>query len=339
MNIEFQEKEKLEIRSLINNAKSVLIIGHKNPDGDALGSSTALKNFFTENGINSTVVVPNSYPAYFKWLPLSEEIVVNGSANVQKCFDNSDLIICVDFNDPSRIGALEKLLNASSVPKIMIDHHPNPSNFADYIFSDTSVCSTCELTYEFLKNIFPDKSISVNVGESLYTGILTDTFSFAHNSSKPRLFEIMAELLKVGIDKDKVYLNTYKKQRLERLQLLGFCLNKMKVVPELKTAYISLSRAESESFHFQTGDTEGIVNYPLSIDGIEFSAFFMEKDGQIRTSFRSKEYFNVNKFSNENFNGGGHFHAAGGVSELSIADTLKKFELLLPKYKDELINK
>lgn len=339
MNIEFQIKELQEVRQLIETASNIVIIGHKNPDGDAIGSTLGILNFFIENNIKANVVLPNAYPAYFKWLPNSDKLIINGNTNAHKYIDEADLIFCLDFNDVSRVGGLEKNLAASSAKKIMIDHHPEPSGFADYNFSDTSVCSTCEFVYEFLVNCFDDKKISVNVGECLYTGILTDTFSFAHNSSNPRTFEITSELLKIGIDKDKVYLKTYKQQRFERLKLLGHCLNKMEIIPEYKAAYISLTRAEAESFGFETGDTEGIVNYPLSIEGVELSAFFMEKDGQIRTSFRSKEYFNVNKFAHENFNGGGHIKAAGGTSDLSIDETVSKFAELLPKYKDELIKK
>lgn len=327
-----------DVKELLKTAKSISIITHQGPDGDAIGSSLGLFHFLKLlNKTNVNVIVPDTFPDFLSWMPGSNEITVcKNSTDAASCLlDQSDIIFCLDFNHTSRIPCLSETVIKSDAVKILIDHHPNPENFTKYIISETSASSTAELIYNFISEF--DTEINQDIASCLFTGIMTDTGGFSHNSSHPGTFEIVANLLKTGIDKNKIFDNLYNNFSASRMRLMGYCLHqKMKVFPEYKTAYIALSQKELNEFNFQTGDTEGFVNLPLAIDGIMFSAFFTEKEKLVRTSFRSKGNFAVNNFSKNNFNGGGHTNAAGGESKESLDKTIKKFESLLPQYLNEI---
>lgn len=233
---------------------------------------------------------------------------------------------------------MENFLNNLSTTKILIDHHPDPENFADVIISSTDVSSTSELLYKFLTSLKEASHINKDIAECLYTGIMTDTGSFSYNSSSPDTYYIVSKLIEEGIDKDKIYWKVYDNYSIDRMRLLGYCLNqKLKVFPEYAAAYISITKAELEKYNYEPGDSEGFVNYPLSIKGIVFSVIFIEHEEHIKISFRSKGKFYANHFAMKHFNGGGHRNAAGGYSEKSLNETLRIFEQKIQDYKEDLL--
>jgi phosphoesterase RecJ-like protein len=247
-------------------------------------------------------------------------------------------MFCLDFNEASRAGKLKNKILEFTNPKILIDHHPYPTTFCDYTISEIQYSSTAELIYDVVCKTGFEGFITTSSAEALYTGILTDTGSFAHNTSNPNTFKVVSELMRFGINSDKIQSGVYDNFSADRMRLLGYCLSeKMVVYPELRAAMISISKKELEQFNFKPGDTEGFVNYPLSINNIVFSAIFIEKEDIVKASFRSKGNFPANHFSSENFSGGGHLNAAGGESDLSLEETIKKFTQLLPHYKHQLL--
>ncbi len=331
--------EKLHLSKLIfkhiEKANSIVIVGHVNPDGDSVGSSLALYNYLKRSGKVVTVVMPNEYPDFLKWLPGSEEVIVfskNKSAAV-KIIDNANIVFLLDFNSLARAGNVEVYINNSAALKVIIDHHPGPADFADIVYSDVLSSSTAELVFRFIESTGNLQLIDNISATCLYTGIMSDTGSFSFNSSQPETYRVLSELLKKGIDKDYIYSMVYDNFSESRLRLLGYCLDrKMVVLPVYKTAYISLSLDEKKQYNYIRGDSEGFVNYPLSISGVDFVAFFIENNDHVKISFRSKGKFNTNVFAQKHFDGGGHVNASGGESKLSLFDTINKFVSLLPEY-------
>ncbi len=324
-----------DIKKRISPNSRVLIVTHKNPDGDAMGASLGMYNFLKNMGCTVNVVTPNEYPRFLKWLPGNAQVTVFNSekTKAKNLISKADTVFCLDFNSPGRAGEVNFSLTASKAFKILIDHHPDPEPFVDYTLSDVTVSSTAELVFRFIEWLDCRELIDHAVAESLFTGIMTDTGCFSYNSSQPETYRVLSELMKMGVDKDKVYDRVYDNFSEERMRLLGYCLDKkMVVLPRYSTAYISLTKKEKEKYNFAIGDSEGFVNYPLSIKDISFAALFMENDNGVKLSFRSKGDFSVNDFSRRHFDGGGHKNAAGGESELSMEDTVKKFCSLLPKY-------
>lgn len=333
--VEFIEKSIQQTK----NSNKIVILSHKNPDGDALGSGLALVQFFKEIGKEPKFILPNEMPVYLNWMPNASEIVTYTSHTEQatELVNQAELIIMVDFNHRSRLDKLAEVVLAAKCPKIMIDHHPYPEQLADNLYSRVSASSTAEMVFEFLTNLNDHNDLSKPVAECLFVGIMTDTGNLSYNSSKPFTFKVVSELLKSGIDKDDITDKVYNNYSQYRLRLLGHALNqRMKVIPEYKTAFIYLSRRDLDNYHFEQGDTEGFVNYPLSIKGIVFSAIFIEKDGYTKCSFRSKGSFPANLVSSEHFNGGGHRNAAGGEHKGILPTATAKFEEILPQYKSYL---
>jgi bifunctional oligoribonuclease and PAP phosphatase NrnA len=320
----------------IDSASSVVIASHVNPDGDALGSSLALYHYLKKTGKKQvSVIMPNQYPDFLKWLPGNDDIIIfnKDQSIATRTIRNSDLIFLLDFNTPERTDKAEKEIAGSGAYKIMIDHHPNPVPFTDVIISDTMASSTAELVFRFIENAGIPGLIDHVSATCLYAGIMSDTGSFNYNSSQPETYRVLAELLERGIDKDHIYSSVYDNFSENRMRLLGYCLDKKMVVyPEYQTAFMSLSLAEKKHYNYKRGDAEGFVNYPLSVKGIIFVAFFMENDDHIKISFRSKGGFDTNKFAVKYFDGGGHVNASGGESRLSLNETIKKFVSLLPEY-------
>lgn len=329
------------LKQLLGKAKlSIAIIPHEHPDGDAIGSAIGLAEVLVGAGHKAQIISPTDYPDFLKWFSSNTEIVVNTNNKklAKSILGESDILFCVDFNEASRAGKLEKQILEYKNPKILIDHHPYPTDFCDLTISETHYSSTAELIYDVVCKMGMKKHISKGAAEALYTGILTDTGSFNHNTSDPNTFKVVSELMKFGIDTKKIQSGVYHNFSASRMKLLGYCLSqKMIVYPELRTAMMSISKKELEDFEFKTGDTEGFVNYPLSINNIVFSAIFIEKDGIVKASFRSKGNFPVNHFSRDNFNGGGHLNAAGGDTNLSLDKAIEKFTQLLPQYKHQLL--
>jgi bifunctional oligoribonuclease and PAP phosphatase NrnA len=328
------------IDQLLKDPKDVVIFSHFNPDGDAIGSALALHLFLKKLGHSAHVIIPNPFPTFLSWMKGSEDVVIY-EKNPDKSIElirNAGVLFILDFNAPGRIKKAEKSLLAASGIKILIDHHPQPEIFTDYLFSDTEVSSTAELVYEFMVALNKEKDIDQDIATSIYTGIMTDTGNFSYNSSRKRTFEIVAELMTYNINKNYIYSKVYDNFSHNRMKLLGYCLHeKMKVFPESGASYICLNLKELEDFHYEPGDTEGFVNYPLSIKGIVFSAFFSEQKGVIRISLRSKGSFAVNKIAEKYFKGGGHINAAGGESRLTMEATILKFKAILKDYAEEIL--
>jgi bifunctional oligoribonuclease and PAP phosphatase NrnA len=329
------------LTSNIRDAKKILIITHQNPDGDAIGSSLGLFHALKNYGVNPVVVVPNDFPAFLKWMPASEEILVyeRQKEAIKSILEENPFIFYLDFNDINRIGKMKDAVEKSNGFGILVDHHPYPENFANIIISDITASSTAELVFKLVQKVFGNKVIDKSVAECLYAGIMTDTGSFSYNSSRPETYEILSQLLSYGIDKDSIYSMVYDNFSADRMKLLGYCLDqKMVVLPEFGTAYISLTNEEKKSYNFQPGDSEGFVNYPLSVSGIFFSAFFMENGKKVKISFRSKGDFPVNHFASRYFEGGGHRNAAGGESDLPLDKTIERFVGLLKIYYEDFKN-
>jgi len=329
------------IKQILAGAKlNVVIVPHENPDGDAIGSAIGFAEILADFGHTVNIVTPNDYPDFLKWFA-SEVNIINYDSNKKEgkaAFKKADILITLDFNEASRSGKLEKKLLEFSNPKILIDHHPYPTNFCDFMVSEPQYSSTAELIFDVVNKIGLESNITQNAAEALYTGILTDTGAFNHNTSRPNTFKVVSELMKFGIDTEKIQSGVYHNFSANRMKLLGYCLNeKMVVYPEYRAAVITISKEELEQFDFKPGDTEGFVNYPLSIKNIVFSAIFIEKKELVKASFRSKGNFPTNQFAKENFNGGGHLNASGGESKLSLKETFEKFTQLLPEFKHLLL--
>ena len=328
-----------QIRDLLADPSEIVLVTHINPDGDAIGTILGFYWLLLKKGHTVNMIVPNEIPFFLEWLPGCDRILIaEKDLDVAKRFISSaQLLVCLDFNASDRLGKLETVFLTARGTKILVDHHPDPGGFADHIISDTDTGSTAELVYNLIVKLGMIQLIDKKIAECLFTGILTDTGCFSFNSSQPETYLVVADLLKKGIDKDRIYTLVYDNYSSDRMRLLGYSLNdKMVVLPEYRTAYISLTEKELRRFNHLTGDTEGFVNYLFSIKGIKLTALFIEKEDHIKISFRSRGNFNINKFSEKHFNGGGHKNAAGGESYQSLDQTIEKFINLLPAYSSKL---
>ncbi len=328
------------VKSLLDQPQSIAIIPHKNPDGDAIGSCLGLHHFLKSLQIQSTVVSPNDYPKFLKWMPGNDTILNFERENSQakKVLEEATLIFTLDFNDLSRTGQLEDLLKCSTADFVMIDHHQQPSGYAKVTYSDVSMSSTCEMVYNFIESMGQSDTITREIATCLYAGILTDTGSFKFSSTSGRTHRIVAHLIEKGANNTEIHQKIFDTNSPSRLHLLGVALNNMVILHQYNTAYITLSQAELDANNFKKGDTEGFVNYGLTLENVIFSAIFIENkdEGIIKISFRSVGSFSVNEFARAHFHGGGHTNAAGGRSESDMETTLKKFEKLLAEYKQQL---
>lgn len=333
------EKECQELKKQLDTKNKIVVTTHQNPDGDAVGAVLGLYWYLKNMGKDARVVVPNDYPEYLQGLP-GNNMVVNFTKEKAQAIElmrSAEIIFHLDYNDTKRSGDLKDKLDRSDAFKVMIDHHPLPQIDADIKISDTTVSSTCEIVLELILFMNGEKSLDLNIAESLYLGIMTDTGCFNYNSSNPRTFELIALLLKHGVRKDEIFRQVYDNFSMNRMRLMGYCLNeKMEILPEYNTAFMSISLAEQERFKFETGDSEGFVNLPLSIKGINFTALFVEREDKIKISLRSKGKFAVNEVAGKYFFGGGHINAAGGESKMPLVETLAKFRSILPLYAKDL---
>ena len=328
-----------KIYHYIQNAAKVAIFTHQSPDGDAMGSSLAMYHYVQSLGKNAQVIVPNAFPDFLAWMPGADSVWLYDAQKSQAdtYLEEADLVICTDFNAPSRIGVLGDKMLTLSCPKLMIDHHLYPADFADFIVSDPEASSTCELVYEVLSTV--NCQLSTEIATCLYTGLMTDTGNFSYNSNRPQIYAIISALVAAGANKDEIYNAVFNQYSVDRMKLVGYCLyQKMRVFPEYHTALIYLTRKELYRFNFQKGDAEGIVNMPLQSKDIHYSVFMREdkatpdemaKNGGIKTkiklSFRSQGDRPVNIFASEVFNGGGHANAAGGEYYGPLAEAVQLF--------------
>ncbi|MBL7917558.1 MAG: bifunctional oligoribonuclease/PAP phosphatase NrnA [Bacteroidia bacterium] len=321
---------KKVITAAVKKCKTVTIVTHTNPDGDAMGSSLALYLLLKKLKKNVKVIVPNAFPQFLAWLPESKSVInfQKEEKKAKKFISQSDLLFVLDFNTLKRIDDLGEFIDGTTMPKFLIDHHQQPDKFAKYFYYDVKACSTCELIYDFMVELGQKKLLDKKIAACLYTGLMTDTGSFRFPSVTHKTHSIVAELLKTGMVPSDIHGAVYDTYSRDRMKLLGHALNTMHILPDNKTAYIALSKEVLEKYNYQKGDTEGMVNYPFSVNGIVFCAFFAEWDGYVKISFRSKGKIDVNKFAREHFSGGGHINAAGGKSHLSLQETVEKFVAL-----------
>ena len=334
-------------QEMIGQAKRIVILTHMAPDGDAMGSALALWHWIngerlavsSERSVN--IIVPNAFPAFFNWMPGAGEILVYEKEQ-QRCnqlLAEADLFLCTDFNEPKRIGAVGEKMLLNPAPKILWDHHLNPSDFATVLFSFPEACSSCEIVYDFLKST-EYRIQSTDLASCLYTGLMTDTGNFSFNSTSCDLYEIIAELIRAGAKKDEIYNAVFNQYSTDRVRLTGYALyRKMRIYPEAHLALITLSADELDQFHYQVGDTEGLVNMPLQIADVYYSVYMREerpKPGtpkpRIRISFRSQGNRPVNVWANEVFHGGGHMNASGGELFGSLNQAVQLFEKTYKNY-------
>ena len=335
----FLKKENLDqsaiktIHELLAKPRKIAIITHVNPDGDALGSSLGLYNFLIQEKHQVAVIIPNEYPSFLAWMPACNKVLVDEKdhAKVAESIRNAEVIFCLDFNDINRMESIADDYTKSKAIKILIDHHIDPAQFTDYCISVQDTSSTSEIIYDLISELDKLQLLNKDIAECLYVGIATDTGSFSYACNNAKTFQITAELIKQGINAEQIHRMVYDTYSEKRMRLLGYCLSeKLKVLPEFHTAYISLTKSDLEKFNYKIGDTEGVVNYALSIEGITMAALFMERDGNIKVSLRSKGDASVNEITRKYYSGGGHKNAAGGNSYLNMEETLKGFEKLLP---------
>lgn len=329
-----------QLRDLIETSEQISLIAHPNPDGDALGSSLAMYHALKASR-NLRVIVPNSFPSFLEWMPGSEQIMIfdHQPRQAESFILKSDLIICLDFNTLKRIERIAPIIKASGAKCVLIDHHLEPDPDFDLAISDTRASSTSELVFDVIEKsgYLPDDISSF--ASCIYVGIMTDTGSFSYSCNHGRPYEITAFLVDNGLDVAHIHNLVYDTFSEGRIRLLGHLLNKrMEVIPEYKAAFISLSLADQERFNYQVGDSEGIVNYALSIQGIRLAAFFTEKSELVRVSLRSKGNLSVNQLARKYYQGGGHKNAAGGNSYTTIRKTEIEFRKILEENKALLQN-
>jgi len=332
--------EIIELKKILSTPKKVVIVPHKNPDGDAMGSTLGLLHYLKKLGHSATVIAPNDYPEFLKWIPGTKDVLIYEEDTIASTtlISESDLIFTLDFNALHRCGAMGTPIENATAIKVMIDHHQQPDDYATYVYSDVSMCSTCEMVYHFIEMMDDLELIDISIGEALYTGIMTDTASFRFPLTTSTTHRVIAHLIDVGVEKSNIHNAVYDTNSFGRLQLMGCALSNLRFLEDFKTSYISLTNKELDAHDFQKGDTEGLVNYGLSLKGAKFAVIFIEhqEEGIIKISFRSKGDFDVNAFARTYFNGGGHKNASGGRSNLNLEDTIAKFISILSDYKSEL---
>lgn len=327
------------LRDKLGNSENILIITHVNPDGDAIGSTLAMARIIKKLGKKVNIVTPNDFPEFLHWMDGAGDILVyfRKKNQINKLISEIDLLLCIDFSDSGRLEKAEKIILDSPVYKILIDHHPDPASFTDLVISDTTLGSSAEIIYYVIKDMGYEHLIDKSIAEDLYTGVMTDTGNFSFASSYPQVWEMVAELLRKGINKDEIYSKVYDNYSEKRMRLMGYCLyENMQVFNEYHTAVMGLSKKEMDRFDHEPGDTEGFVNLPFSIRGIKITALLMEKKDHIRISLRSRGDFSVNELSRKYLNGGGHKNAAGGELKMPLKKAIEKFKEILENYKEEL---
>ncbi len=328
-----------KVKKLLASPQNILLTTHTNPDGDAIGSSLAFYRYLAMKGHIVAMMVPDVFPSFLAWLTDAEKIIVFSMQKEQALHAIADatVIFSLDYNDLSRLKDACDPVKESSAVKVVLDHHLYPADHYDLKISITNTSSTAELVFDFILAMGDEELIDTAIAESLYTGIVTDTGSFSYACNYVKTYEATAALFRCGIDGEHIHRLIYDTYSEHRLRLLGYSLSdKLVVLPEFHTAYIYLSSEDLDRFHYKIGDTEGVVNYALSIEGINLAALFSERDNSIRISFRSKGDFSVERLASEYFDGGGHSNASGATSYLSMEDTVKKFRELLPKYREAL---
>ena len=324
----------LQLRELLSSPRQCVIVTHYDPDGDAMGSALGLMHVLQALGHQARVVLPNTPASFLHWMPgYGSAIAADAHPEQAKTLVRSaEVLFCLDFNKPDRVGSLEESLRAAP-SKVLIDHHQRPDSFARITFSDTASCATCQMVYDILVALNAEEDIDQEAATCLYTGVMTDSGSFRYSSTTPHTLRVAAALMEKGAVPDRVFSAVMDDNREQRLKLLGFTLaERMTVHPQYGTAVIALEQTDLERFHFEPGDTEGFVNYGLSIRGVRLAAFFVERPDRVKISLRSKGALPVDRFLSAHFEGGGHANAAGGQSLSSLPEVVARFMELLPAF-------
>jgi phosphoesterase RecJ-like protein len=329
------------LTELLASPKKIVITTHHKPDGDAMGSSLGLYNYLIQQGHHATVIAPTDYPAFLSWLPRNGDVIIY-TEQVEKSatlIADADLIFCLDFNALSRINEMGILVGESKAYKIMIDHHLEPQDFDDYRHWNINACATAQLIYDFIVNeLHHPELINADVATCLYTGIMTDSASFRLPNTTSTVHRIVADLIDMGAVNWRIHELVYNSATENRLRFLGHCLaNCLEVLPEYHTAIIAVNNTDLHKYDVDTGDTEGIVNYALSMADIKLAAFIVERSDRVKLSLRSKGEFPANEICKKYFDGGGHRNAAGGHSSNSLDQVVQQLKTILPEYK-KLLN-
>lgn len=333
--------ELTTLRELLAYPRHIVITTHHKPDGDAIGSSLGLYNYLIQKGHHVKVITPTDYPVFLQWLPNNPEVIIytEKREESESLVSEADLIFCLDFNSLSRINELGIKVGESKAKKIMIDHHLEPEDFDDFRYWSINACATAQLVYEFISKVMEEPAlINKDVATCLYTGIMTDSGSFRFSTTTPTVHHIAADLISRGAENSKIHELVYDNFSENRLRFIGYCLlNKLEVLSEYHTALITVGKEELAKFNITTGDTEGLVNYALSIIGIKLGVLIIERSELVKLSLRSTGNFPANEICKKHFNGGGHRNAAGGQSAQSLEETIARFKQILPEYKSLLI--
>jgi phosphoesterase RecJ-like protein len=329
------------LKKLLAQPRRIVITTHHKPDGDAMGSSLGLYNYLIQQGHHVHVITPTDYPDFLAWLPGNGEVIIyNENTELSERLANeAEIIFCLDFNNLGRINEFGEVVRGTAAVKVMIDHHLEPEDFDDYRHWSINACASAQLVYDFIVNVLHQKAlINKDVATCLYTGIMTDSASFKLPNTTSDVHRIAAELIDLGAVNWHIHELVYNNLSENRLRFLGHCLSeKLEVLYEYRTAIISVNKQELEKYEVATGDTEGIVNYGLSIEGIHLAAFIVERKDKVKLSLRSKGEFPANEICKKYFNGGGHRNAAGGTSTDTLAAVIQQFKLILPEYKKLLV--
>ena len=325
---------------ILNQPFKAVITAHQKPDGDAMGSTLGLYHFLKQLGHEVTVISPTNWAPFLDWMPGVDQ-VIDFESNKHKAIEiiaDVDYVFCLDFNILHRTKHLEPIIRDSKALKILIDHHQQPDipSFA-FGISDVKMSSTCEMIYDFIVQSGHSNLINLDIASCLYTGLMTDTGSFRFPSTTASVHKIVAHLKELGLQHAKIHENIYDNSTEGRLKFMGNAfLNRMTVLPEYKTAIMAIPKSDIYKFDLKTGDTEGLVNYLLSIEGIKLAAIVIDREDERKWSFRSKGNFDVNIFARTYFDGGGHANAAGGNSKKSLEETLNDFKSIIENYKSQL---
>lgn len=323
-----------QLAALLDAPKRIAIVSHFNPDGDAMGSSLGLGRVLQNLGHTVQVVMPNTPPPNLHWMPGHGDVLTfdKKPEETVAAIAAADLLFCLDFNRSDRVAGLEEALKAAPV-KVMIDHHQEPDTFAQVTFSDIRACATCQMVYDVVVALGHAEHIDHDAAACLYAGLVTDSGSFRYRSTTAHTMRVGAALIDRGVEVDTVQNAIMDGSSAGRLKLLGFMLSeRLEVIPELDTALIWLSKEDLKRFNFQPGDTEGFVNYGLSVRGVRLAAFFVERADVVKVSLRSKATMPVDRFLKEHFNGGGHANAAGGQTTENLEAAIGRFRELLPAH-------
>ncbi|MBW3469349.1 DHH family phosphoesterase [Arthrospiribacter ruber] len=330
-------------KEVISSPKKIVITTHHKPDADALGSSLGMANFLLKKGHEVTVITPSDYPSFLHWMKGNDDVLnyedKKQQTKANKIIADAEVIFCLDFSCLSRLQDMEHAVAQSKAYKVNIDHHQDPKDFADFRYWSTDAAATCELVYELIVELGEKEAIDEDIADCLYAGIMTDTGGFRHPNTTKNVHLITAELIDLGADNSRISRLIYDTNSINRLKFIGFAITRRLVILEdQQTAYFAISKKDLRKYNSKTGDTEGLVNYALSLDGIKVAALFTEREDGVKISFRSTEEIAVNKFASEFFDGGGHKNAAGGKSPLSLKETTEKFEKLIKENQKTLFN-